>query len=117
MVRVKRGFVARRRRRKLLGRAKGFRGSAGKLFRQAKQAVMKAKRYATVHRKLRKRDMRGLWIIRINAASKALGISYSRLMNGLKKAHVMLNRKVLAELAVSDPAAFGKLTEIAKGAK
>lgn len=116
MVRVKRGFVAKNRRRKLLKRAKGFRGSASRTFRPAKQAVTKALRYATVHRKLKKRDFRGLWIIRIGAATKDLGVSYSRFISGLKKAKIDLNRKVLAEMAVSDHQAFKKLVELS-GAK
>jgi len=114
MVRVKRGFVARRRRKKVLRRAKGFRGSLRKLFRPAKQAVMKAMEYATVHRRNRKRDMRSLWITRIGAAARQRGLSYNKLIFGLKKAKVDLNRKTLAELAVSDPDAFTKLAELAK---
>jgi len=116
MVRVKRGFVARRRRKKVLKRAKGFRGSLRKLFRPAKQAVMKALKYATVHRKLRKRDMRALWITRIGAASKKHGLSYSKFISGLKKSKISLNRKSLAELAINDPKAFAKLIDMAKSA-
>ncbi len=116
MVRVKRGYVARRRRKKLLHRAKGFRGALGKLFRPAKQAVKKAMRHATVHRRTRKREMRALWITRIGAAARKGELSYNKLINGLKKANVGLDRKNLAELAVSDSEAFAKLVDIAKSA-
>lgn len=115
MTRVKRGYVARRRRKKVLQRAKGFRGSLGTIFRPARQAVTKALTYSTVHRKLRKRDFRNLWTVRINAAARLLGISYSKLINGLKKAGVGLDRKMLADLAVSDYPAFQRVVEIAKG--
>ena len=115
MVRVKRGSVARKRRRKLLKRAKGFRGSLSKLFRPAHQAVIRAMCYATVHRKLRKRDMRSLWITRINAAARELGISYGNLMGGLKKAKIDVDRKILADLAVNDSEAFKKIIDIVKG--
>ncbi len=114
MVRVKRGYVARRRRRKLLRRAKGFRGSLRKLFRPAKQAVIKALRYATRDRKRRKREMRKLWIARIAIAAKERGLSYNKFMRGLKKAGISLDRKNLADLAVSDPEAFSKLIEMIK---
>jgi large subunit ribosomal protein L20 len=117
MVRVKRGFVARRRRKKLLGKAKGFRGSIGKLFRPAKQAVIRAGKHMTRARKARKRDMRALWIVRIGAAARSFGLSYSKMINGLKKARIALDRKILADLAVSDPKAFEKLVEAAKTAK
>jgi large subunit ribosomal protein L20 len=117
MVRVKRGSVARKRRRKLLKRAKGFRGSLSKLFRPAHQAVIRAMSYATVHRKLRKRDMRSLWITRINAAARELGISYGNLMGGLKKAKIDVDRKILADLAVNDSETFKKIIEIVKGSK
>jgi len=116
MPRVKRGFVARRRRKKVLKKARGFRGALGKLFRPAKQAVRKAMRHATVHRRNRKREMRALWITRIGAAARKSGISYNRLMNGLKKARVGLDRKQLAELAANDPKAFSKVVDVAKSA-
>jgi large subunit ribosomal protein L20 len=115
MVRVKRGNVARKKRKKVLKRAKGFRGSLHKLFRPAKQAVVKALLYSTRDRKVRKREFRYLWIARINAAVKPLGLSYSRLINGLKKANVVINRKMLAELALCDTKAFSKIVELAKG--
>jgi len=114
MVRVKRGYVARRRRKKLLKRAKGFRGSLGTLFRLAKQAVIRAGKHARRARRVRKRDMRSLWIVRISAAAKEHGTSYSRFMNGLKKAGVGLDRKSLAEIAASDPSAFARLVDLAK---
>ena len=116
MVRTKRGYVARRRRKKILRRAKGFRGALGKLFRPAKQAVMKAMRHATVGRRTRKREIRALWITRIGAAARKGGLSYNKLISGLKKANVGLDRKNLAELAVSDPEAFTKLVDMAKSA-
>jgi len=117
MVRVKRGYVARRRRKKLLGKAKGFRGSIGKLFRPAHQAIIRAGKHMTRHRKERKRDMRALWIVRIGAASRQFGLSYNKMISGLKKAKIALDRKILADLAVSDPKAFQKLVEAAKEAK
>jgi large subunit ribosomal protein L20 len=114
MVRVKRGFVARRRRKKLLKRAKGFRGSLSKLFRPSHQAVIRAMSYATAHRRKRKGDMRALWITRINAAAREIGLTYGRLMNGLNKAKILIDRKMLAEMAVKDNAAFRKLAESVK---
>ncbi len=114
MVRVKRGYVARRRRKKLLKRAKGFRGSLSKLFRPSHQAVIRAMSYATAHRRKRKGDMRALWITRINAAAREIGLTYGRLMNGLKKAKISIDRKMLAEMAVKDNAAFRKLAESVK---
>ena len=111
MVRVKRGFVARHRRKKVLKRAKGFRGSLHKLFRPAKQAVIRAMSYATAQRRKRKGDMRALWITRINAAVRELGLTYGRFMNELKKAKIGINRKVLADMAVKDPESFKKLVE------
>jgi large subunit ribosomal protein L20 len=114
MVRVKRGFTARNKRRKLLKRAKGFRGSAGTNYRQAKQAVFKAKRHATRHRRQRKADFRGLWITRIGAAVRPFGLSYSLFINGLKKANILLDRKTLSEMAIHDAASFEKLVEAAK---
>lgn len=116
MARVKRGNVARKRRKKILKLAKGFRGSHSKLFRTANQQVMKALRNAYRDRRRRKRDFRRLWITRINAAARQNGLSYSRLMGGLKKADVAINRKMLAQMAVLDAASFTKVAEIAKKA-
>jgi len=107
MPRVKRGVTAHARHKKILKLAKGFRGRRKNVFRVAKQAVMKAGQYAYRDRRTRKRVFRALWIARINAASRELGVSYSRFMAGLKKAGIELDRKVLADMAVHDPAAFG----------
>ncbi len=112
MTRVKRGNVARKRRNKILKLAKGFRGSHSKLFRTANQQVMKALRNAYRDRRKRKRDFRSLWITRINAASRQHGMSYSKLIGSLKKADIQLNRKMLAQLAVLDPASFAKVMEV-----
>lgn len=117
MARVKRGNVARKRRKKILKLAKGFRGSHSRLFRTANQQVMKALRNAYRDRRRRKRDFRRLWIARINAASRQHGVSYSQLIGNLKKADIQINRKMLAQLAVLDPAAFGKVVEAASSAK
>lgn len=117
MARVKRGNVARKRRKKVLKLAKGFRGSHSKLFRTANQQVMKALRYAYADRRKRKRDFRRLWITRINAAARLHGMSYSQLIGSLKKANVEINRKMLAQMAVLDPAGFSKLLELAHSAK
>ncbi len=114
MVRVKRGYVARRRRKKLLKRAKGFRGSLSRLFRSSKQAVIRAMSYATAHRRKRKGDMRALWIARINSAARELGTTYGKLMHGLKQSNIKIDRKMLAELAVNDNDAFRKLAESVK---
>jgi large subunit ribosomal protein L20 len=114
MPRVKRGFKARRRRNKVLKLAKGFRGARGKLFRSATEAVDRALNYAFRDRRVKKRDFRALWIARINAASRDNGLSYSRLVHGLKKAEIGLDRKVLAQLAVTDPAGFSAVVERAK---
>jgi len=116
MARAKRGFKARRRRNKILKLAKGYTGARSKLFRTATEAVDKALQYAYIGRKLKKRDFRGLWIARINAAARMNGLSYSRLINGLKKAAVSLDRKILADLAVSDPKGFSAVSDMAKGA-
>lgn len=116
MPRAKRGFKARRRRNKTLKQAKGYRGGRSKLFRTATEAVDRGLQYAYRDRKVKKRDFRGLWIQRINAAARALGVSYSRLVGGLKKAHILLDRKILAEMAVSDPDAFAAVVEKAKNA-
>ena len=112
-MRVKRGFKARRRRNKVLKLAKGFRGSRSKLYRTAADAVDKALGYAYRDRRAKKRDFRKLWIARINAASKMNNLSYSKLVHGLKLARVELDRKVLAELAVSDPAGFSQIAQTA----
>ena len=116
MPRAKRGFKARQRRNKVLKQAKGYRGGRSKLFRTAQEAVDKGLQYAYKDRRLKKRDFRGLWVQRINAAARLVGLSYSRLLEGLKKAKVLLDRKVLSEIAISDSEAFAKLAEIAKGA-
>ncbi|HPA02721.1 MAG TPA: 50S ribosomal protein L20 [Chiayiivirga sp.] len=116
MARVKRGTIARRRHNKVLSRAKGYYNARRKVYRVANQAVIKAGQYAYIGRKQRKRQFRALWIVRINAAARQFGLSYSRLMNGLKKAGITLDRKVLADIAVHDIAAFGAIAEKAKGA-
>ena len=116
MARVKRGVIAGRRHKKVLAKAKGYYNARRKVFRVAKQAVTKALQYAYIGRKQKKRHFRTLWIARINAASRANGISYSRFMNGLLKAGITLDRKVLADIAVHDAAGFTALTEKAKGA-
>ena len=115
-MRIKRGQQKAQKRKKLLKEAKGYRGASSKLKRVANQAVMKAGQYAFAGRRRKKRDFRSLWIARINAACRNNDISYSRFMDGLKKAGVTLNRKVLAELAVSDEVAFASLVETAKKA-
>ena len=112
-MRVKRGFKARRRRKKVLKLAKGFRGGHSKLFRTAADTVDKALMYAYRDRRARKRDFRKLWIARINAAARMNELNYSKFMHGLKKADIALDRKVLAELAVSDPAAFSQIAKLA----
>ncbi|AGF52416.1 50S ribosomal protein L20 [Synechocystis sp. PCC 6803] len=117
MTRVKRGNVARKRRKKILKLAKGFRGSHSKLFRTANQQVMKALRNAYRDRRKRKRDFRRLWITRINAAARQEGMSYSKLTGQLKKANIEINRKMLAQLAVLDPAAFSEVVKVAATAK
>jgi large subunit ribosomal protein L20 len=114
MARVKRGVVARRRHRKVLNRAKGYYGARRKVYRVAKQAVIKAGQYSYRDRRQRKRDFRRLWIARINAAARENGMSYSRFINGLKRAEVEIDRKVLADLAVRDKAAFKALAEKAQ---
>jgi len=114
MPRVKRGFKARRRRNKVLKLAKGYRGARSKLFRSATEAVDRALNYAFRDRRVKKRDFRALWIARINAAARENGLSYSRLVFGLKKAEIGLDRKVLAQLAVTDPAGFGAVVAQAK---
>ena len=114
MPRVKRGVTARARHKKILALAKGYRGRRKNVYRVAKQAVMKAGQYAYRDRRTRKRVFRALWIARINAASRAAGLTYSRFMNGLKKAAIEIDRKVLADLAVNDPAAFASIVDKVK---
>ena len=114
MPRVKRGFKARRRRNKILKLAKGYRGARSKLFRSATEAVDRALNYAYRDRRVKKRDFRALWITRINAAARENGLSYSRLIHGLKQADVGLDRKIMADLAVNDPTAFSVIAETAK---
>ena len=116
MPRVKRGVVAHRRHKKILKQAKGYYGARSRVFRVAKQAVTKAGQYAYRDRRQRKRQFRALWITRINAPSRATGLSYSRLINGLKKADIALDRRVLADLAVHDKPAFTAIVEQAKAA-
>ena len=116
MARVKGAMMTRKRRNKILGMAKGYWGSKSRHFKMANQAVMKSLRYAYVGRKMRKRDFRQLWITRISAACKMNGINYSRFMHGLKLAGIDLNRKMLSETAINDPAAFTALVEKAKAA-
>lgn len=114
MSRAKTSVTSRRRRRRILKLAQGYRGTRRRLYRAAKEAVRHAWKYAYAHRRTRKREFRRQWIARINAAARANGINYSRLMAGLKKQNVELNRKVLAEIAVRDNAAFSKIAELAK---
>ena len=116
MARVKGAMMTRKRRKKVLKLAKGYWGGKSRLFRTAKEAVMKSGRYAYIGRKQRKRDFRKLWITRISAACRMNGMNYSTFMHGLKVAGIQINRKMLAELAVNDAAAFAKLVEIAKNA-
>ncbi|HET6603979.1 MAG TPA: 50S ribosomal protein L20 [Xanthomonadaceae bacterium] len=116
MARVKRGVVARRRHKKVLRLARGYYNARRKVYRVAKQAVIKAQQYAYIGRKQKKRNFRSLWITRINAAARMHGMSYSRFMNGLRKANVELDRKVLADIAVHDLQAFGKLADQARDA-
>ena len=116
MARIKGAMMTRKRRKKVLKLAKGYYGAKSKLFKTAKEAVMKSGQYAYIGRRQKKRDFRRLWITRISAAAKMNGMNYSTFMNGLKKAGITLNRKMLAELAVSDAAAFTALVEKAKAA-
>ena len=115
-MRIKRGVNANKKRVKIRKLSKGYRGSKSKLYRVAREAVMKSGNYAYVGRKNKKRDMRALWIARINAAAREYGLSYSKMMHGMKVANIELNRKVLADLAATDKAAFAKLVESAKKA-
>jgi len=114
MARVKRGVVARARHNKVLKKAKGYYGARSKIYRVAKQAVIKAGQYAYRDRRQRKRQFRSLWIARINAGARLHGLSYSRMINGLKKSEIEIDRKVLADIAVHDPKGFEAIAEIAK---
>jgi large subunit ribosomal protein L20 len=116
MARAKRGFKARRRRNRIRQAAKCYRGGRSKLWKAMVDTVHHAWRFATAHRRKRKRDFRALWIVRINAAARMNGISYSKLQGALKKANIGLDRKILADLAISDPAAFTKVVEQARAA-
>ncbi len=117
MPRVKRGVTARARHKKLIAQAKGYRGRRNNVFKIAKEAVMKAGQYQYRDRRNRKREFRALWIARINAAARELGMTYSVFMNGLRKAEIEVDRKVLADLAVHDKAAFTKIAEQAKASR
>ena len=114
MTRVKRGVIAHARHKKIIALAKGYRGRRGNVYRIAKEAVMKAGQYAYRDRRQRKRQFRSLWIVRINAACRELGLPYSRFINGLSKANVAVDRKVLSNMAIYDNATFAKFVEIAK---
>jgi len=116
MARVKSGVTAKARHKKVLGKAKGYYGARSKLFKTAKQAVIKAGQYAYRDRRQRKRQFRALWITRINAAARMHGLSYSRLINGMNRAEMEIDRKVLADIAVHDPEGFGAIAELAKAA-
>lgn len=116
MARIKGATMTRKRRNKVLKLAKGYYGSKSKLFKTAKQAVMKSGQYAYIGRKQKKRDFRRLWITRISAGAKLNGMNYSTFINGLKKAEINLNRKMLSEIAIADPAAFAELCEKSKSA-
>ena len=116
MARVKRGVQAGRRHKKILGKAKGYYNARRKVFRAAKQAVIKAGQYAYRDRRAKKRDFRALWITRINAAAREYGLSYSKIINGLKKAEIEIDRKMLADLAVNQPEAFATIAKQAQAA-
>ncbi|MFA5524193.1 MAG: 50S ribosomal protein L20 [Tissierellales bacterium] len=116
MARVKKAVNAKKKHRKILKSAKGYFGAKSKLYRPANQAVMKSLQYAYVGRKLRKRDFRQLWITRINAAARLNGMSYSTFINGLKKANIEINRKMLSEMAIHDAQGFAQLVEVSKNA-
>lgn len=116
-MRVKTGIIRRKRHKRVLKSAKGFRGASGDAFKQAKQAVTRAMAYSTRDRKVNKRKMRQLWITRINSAARLNGLTYSVFMNGLKKAGIELDRKVLADIALNNASEFSKLVEIAKSSK
>ncbi len=115
MARIKHSVSTRARKKRVLKSAKGYYGDRSRRYRLAKETVARALRFATRDRKVRKREFRSLWIVRINAACREVGLSYSRLMSGLKKANVAIDRKMIAEMAVNDTAAFKKLAEIARG--
>lgn len=115
MPRVKRGVTTHRRHKKVLALTKGHRATKHSLFRRAHESMLKSLSYAYAHRRKRKGDMRRLWILRVNIAARAQGLTYSQLMNGLKKAEVDINRKILADMAVREPEAFANLVTIAKG--
>ena len=117
MARVKGALNTRKKHKKVLKLAKGFRGGESRIYRTANQAVMRSMQNAYIGRKRRKRDFRRLWITRISAAANMYGMNYSTFMNGLKKANIEINRKMLSEIAIADPAAFAKLVETAKSAK
>ncbi|MDI6891074.1 MAG: 50S ribosomal protein L20 [Thermodesulfovibrionales bacterium] len=117
MPRAKGGFKTRRRRKKIVERAKGYYGAKSRLYKIATQAVDRSLRYAYRDRKAKKREFRALWIIRINAAVRALGLTYSQFMSGLKKANITLNRKALADMAYNDPSAFSQLVEKVRNEK
>ena len=116
MARVKRGVTSHRRHKRLLNAAEGRKGTRSRLIKPAREALLHALAYATRDRKVRKRDMRELWIIRINAASRAHGVPYARFVAGLKKADIKIDRKILADIAVRDDATFGKIVEVARSA-
>ncbi|MDF2530261.1 MAG: rplT [Gammaproteobacteria bacterium] len=116
MPRVKRGVVARRRHKKIMKQAKGYYGARSRTYRVAKQAVIKAGQYAYIGRKQRKRQFRALWIVRINAAARMAGLKYSTFMNGLKKANIAIDRKILADMAVFNKAEFAMLADKARAA-
>ena len=116
MARVKGAMMTRKHRNKILGLAKGYWGAKSKHYKMANQAMMKSGRYSYIGRRLKKRDFRRLWITRISAACKANGMNYSTFMHGLKQANVSINRKMLSEMAINDPAAFTKLVEVAQKA-
>jgi len=116
MARVKRGVAAHRRHKRLLREAEGRRGTRSRLVKPAREALLHALAYATRDRKTRKRDLRELWIVRINAAARAHGVTYSKLVSGLRRADVALDRKILADIAVRDDATFGRIVEVARGA-
>jgi large subunit ribosomal protein L20 len=116
MARVKRGVTSHRRHKRLLNAAEGRKGTRSRLIKPAHEALLHALAYATRDRKVRKRKMRQLWIIRINAATRAHGVTYGDFVNGLKKAEIVLDRKILADIAVRDDATFGRIVEVARGA-
>lgn len=115
-MRVSKGAARRRAKKRLFKRARGFRGGRGKLLRTVKETVLRADVFATRDRRVRKRDFRSLWIVRINAAVRMRGLRYSQFISGLKKANIVLDRKMLADMAVADPVAFDKVVELAKAA-